>query len=195
MKLPVTAALLTLAMSFTSLAGEPNWLVSQNLSRQQYEEMYGAPDWYRAEGVAQVRAWAKANVGDIASLPNQHLQYGAIVNKVTSFLTYDLRYLYPVIAYTIRDGRGVCGDFVALTAGLCDEVGIDYTPVIGMYDGAYHGLLIVTVDGQCYYSDPTGVYSGATKALSTTLTPGFVPTQMESGLCSIVGRTGYSPQL
>lgn len=188
------AALMTLGMSFTSLAGEPNWLVPQNLKYSQYEELYGAPDWYRAEGLAQVRAWAQANKEDIVNLTSQHEQYEAIVNKVTGFLTYDSRYLDPVIAYTIRDGRGVCGDFVALTAGLCEEVGIDYTEVFGTYGNGYHGLLIVTVDGQCYYSDPTGVYGGATKALSTTLTPGFTPIKMESGLCAVVGRTGSKSQ-
>lgn len=189
--LAALTAAMTLGMSLTSFAAEePNWIIPKATSERELNQKYGTTQWWAAEALEQARAWAEANKGDIVGIQDQKAQYEAIVKKVCDFLTYDINYTGPHIAYTIKDGKGVCADYVALTAALCEKVGISYQIVEGSLYGTGHELLIVTVDGQSYYSDPTGYDSGATGILSSTPTAGFTEASTFSGLKHAVGYTG-----
>lgn len=149
------AATMVMGMSFNAYAAgdaDAQWI-------GQLSE-YGSPMDWEKEAEDQARAWAKRHVGNIASIQDEKARYEACVNTVCDFLTYDATYTYPHIYYTIRDGKGVCSDYTALTAALCEEVGIQYKTSYGVLNCAGHDMLIVTLNGAQYYSDPTNYETG-----------------------------------
>lgn len=187
--LAALTAAMTLGMSLTSFAAEePTWIVPKGLSAGEYDSMYGTDTWWRAEAVADCRAWAEANKGDIVGIKDEMARYTAIVNKVCGFLTYDISYKDPHIAYTIRDGKGVCGDYTALTLALCEKCNIKAELSTGALNGVEHDMLKVTINGAEYYSDPTNYDSGAVGVLG--MTPGYVEFSCGGGLVSANGSTG-----
>lgn len=187
--LAALTAAMTFGMSLTSFAAEePNWIVPKGLSAGEYNSMYDTTQWWQAEAVAQCRAWAEANKGDIVGIQDEMARYTAIVNKVCGFLTYDINYKNPHIAYTIRDGKGVCSDYTALTLALCEKCNIKAVLSTGALNGVEHNMVKVTINGAQYYSDPTNYDSGAVGVLG--MTPGYVEFSCEGGLVSANGSTG-----
>ncbi|WP_182457102.1 transglutaminase domain-containing protein [Clostridium sp. TF11-13AC] len=183
------AATMIFGMSLTSFAAEePKWIVPKGLSAGEYQSMYGTSDWYVCEGVAQCQAWAEANKGDIIGIQDEMTRYTAIVNKVCSFLTYDITYVQPHIAYTIRDGKGVCADYTALTLALCEKCGIKAVVSGGVLNGVEHDMLKVTINGVEYYSDLTNYDSGVVGVLG--MTPGYREDSCGGGLVTANYSTG-----
>ena len=138
-----------------------NWIIPRDTPAWQLNQQYGETDWANAEAIAQVRRWAEENKGDIPSIADEKARYEAIVTKVCDFLTYDTAYMDPHVAYTLRDGKGVCSDYTALTKALCDICGIQAKVSVGTMYGLNHDMLKVTINGREYYSDPIGYDSGA----------------------------------
>lgn len=135
------------------------WLVPKGKPFVEYENEYGigATDWGKAEAIAQAKKWAEDNKGDIPSIADEKGRYEAIVAKVCDFLTYDTNYQSVHIAYSIRDGKGVCAVYTTLTKNLCDLCGLQSVVVSGRINGLDHDMLKVTLNGKTYYSDPTNV--------------------------------------
>lgn len=176
--LAALTAAMTLGMSLTSFAAEePTWLVPKDTPSYVLNQNYGTMQWWQAESVEQARAWAEANKGDIIGIQDEQARYTAIANKVCNFLTYDLNYLWPHIAYTIRDGRGVCADYTSLGKALCDACNIKAQISIGadQSQGAEHSMLVVTINGKEWYSDLTRVENGETPLQNAPM-----PTYIES---------------
>ncbi len=148
-----TAAVMVLGGAFTAHAEETQWYVYSEDSQDS-----NAPV---KDNMAQADAWAERHKGDIASIANIEERYAAVVNEVVNFLEYDTTYTYPMLYYTIRDQKGVCGDFTLLTGALCEKVGIEHEYVGGMLYSVDHPILKVNTNGEWRYSDPTGVESGA----------------------------------
>lgn len=187
--LAALTAAMTLGMSLTSFAAEePTWLVPKGLSAGEYDSMYGTDAWWRAEAVADCRAWAEANKGDIVGIQDEMARYTAIVNKVCGFLTYDINYKDPHIAYTIRDKKGVCSDYTALTLALCEKCNIKAEMSMGVLNGVEHNMVRVTINGAQYYSDPTNYDSGVVGVLG--MTPGYTEQASGGGLVLANGSTG-----
>ena len=168
----VLAALLTLGFAMTAKADiidgkyvEPQWLINPSTYT-------GNAQWWEVEADAEIRQWAKNNCADIKGIADEDQRYRACVKKVTDFLTYDTMYVNPHVYYTLRDGKGVCADFTALTKALCDEVGINARISYGVLAYDSHDMLKVTVNGTEYYSDPTNIKSGS--AGMYQMTPGYV---------------------
>ena len=152
---------------------------------------YGIDEWWKAEAVEQARKWAEDNKGDIAGIADEKARYEAIVTKVCDFLTYNEDYKLPHIAYTIREGKGVCSDYTTLTKALCDICNIQ-TQVVGgymIYDT--HDMLKVTLNGQTYYSDPTNYDSGLVGMLMDSAPSYFEETAVKDGLLATASYTGY----
>lgn len=172
----VLAALLTLGFAMTAKADiidgkyvEPQWVINPATYQA---SSYGYRDWWEAEADAEIRQWAKNNCADIKGIADEDQRYRACVKKVTDFLTYDTMYVNPHVYYTLRDGKGVCADFTALTKALCDEVGINARISLGVLANDTHDMLKVTINGTEYYSDPTNIKSGS--ASMYQMTPGYV---------------------
>ena len=168
----VLAALLTLGFAMTAKADivdgkyvEPQWIVNP-------ATYTGNSQWWNVEADAEIRQWAKNNCADIKGIADEDQRYRACVKKVTDFLTYDTMYVNPHVYYTLRDGKGVCADFTALTKALCDEVGINARISLGVLANDTHDMLKVTINGVEYYSDPTNIKSGS--ASMYQMTPGYV---------------------
>lgn len=168
----VLAALLTLGFAMTAKADivdgkyvEPQWLINP-------ATYTGNTQWWEVEADAEIRQWAKNNCADIKGIADEDQRYRACVKKVTDFLTYDTMYVNPHVYYTLRDGKGVCADFTALTKALCDEVGISARISHGILAYDFHDMLKVTINGTEYYSDPTNIKSGS--ASMYQMTPGYV---------------------
>lgn len=168
----VLAALLTLGFAMTAKADivggkyvEPQWIVNP-------ATYTGNSQWWNVEADAEIRQWAKNNCADIKGIDDEDQRYRACVKKVTDFLTYDTMYVNPHVYYTLRDGKGVCADFTALTKALCDEVGINARISYGVLAYDSHDMLKVTINGTEYYSDPTNIKSGS--ASMYQMTPGYV---------------------
>ena len=168
----VLAALLTLGFAMTAKADivdgkyvEPQWLINP-------ATYTGNTQWWEVEADAEIRQWAKNNCADIKGIADEDQRYRACVKKVTDFLTYDTMYVNPHVYYTLRDGKGVCADFTALTKALCDEVGISARVSFGVLANDFHDMLKVTINGTEYYSDPTNIKSGS--ASMYQMTPGYV---------------------
>lgn len=179
------AATMVMGMSFNAYAAgdaDVQWI-------GQLSE-YGSPMDWEKEAEDQARAWAKRHVGNIASIQDEKARYEACVNTVCDFLTYDATYTYPHIYYTIRDGKGVCSDYTALTAALCEEVGIQYQISGGVMQCADHSILKVTLNGVQYYSDPTNYDTGVVDMF--TKTPGYDEHYVRDGLKAVVGYTGMA---
>ncbi len=187
--LAALTAAMTFGMSLTSFAAEePTWIVPKDTPHNVLSQTYGTDMWWQAEAVADCRAWAEANKGDIVGIQDEMARYTAIVNKVCGFLTYDINYKNPHIAYTIRDGKGVCGDYTALTLALCEKCNIKAELSTGALNGVEHDMLKVTINGAEYYSDPTNYDSGAVGILG--MTPGYVEFSCGGGLVLANGSTG-----
>lgn len=172
----VLAALLTLGFAMTAKADivdgkyvEPQWIINPATYRQHVD---GDQPWWEAEADAEIRQWAKNHCADIKGIADEDQRYRACVKKVTDFLTYDTAYVHPHVYYTLRDGKGVCADFTALTKALCDEVGISARISYGVLAYDSHDMLKVTINGTEYYSDPTNIKSGS--ASMYQMTPGYV---------------------
>lgn len=172
----VLAALLTLGFTMTAKADivdgkyvEPQWIINPATYRQHIDS---DQPWWEAEADAEIRQWAKNNCADIKGITDEDQRYRACVKKVIDFLTYDTLYVAPHVYYTLRDGKGVCADFTALTKALCDEVGISAHISYGVLAYASHDMLKVTINGTEYYSDPTNIKSGS--ASMYQMTPGYV---------------------
>lgn len=172
----VLAALLTLGFAMTAKADivdgkyvEPQWIINPATYRQHVD---GDQPWWEAEADAEIRQWAKNNCADIKGIADEDQRYRACVKKVTDFFTYDTMYVNPHVYYTLRDGKGVCADFTALTKALCDEVGINAHISYGVLAYDSHDMLKVTINGTEYYSDPTNIKSGS--ASMYQMTPGYV---------------------
>lgn len=187
--LAALTAAMTLGMSLTSFAAEePTWIVPKDTPHNVLSQTYGTDMWWQAEAVADCRAWAEANKGDIVGIQDEMARYTAIVNKVCGFLTYDISYKNPHIAYTIRDGKGVCGDYTALTLALCEKCNIKAELSTGALNGVEHNMVKVTINGAQYYSDPTNYDSGVVGVLG--MTPGYVEFSCGGGLVLANGSTG-----
>lgn len=177
----VLAALLTLGFAMTAKADivdgkyvEPKWSIDPATYQA---SSYGYRDWWEVEADAEIRQWAKNNCADIKGIADEDQRYRACVKKVTDFLTYDTMYVNPHVYYTLRDGKGVCADFTALTKALCDEVGINACISYGVLAYDSHDMLKVTINGTEYYSDPTNIKSGS--ASMYQMTPGYVEQSVE----------------
>ncbi len=147
------AAAMVLGGAMTAHAEETQW----------YTELseYGVPFDHVKENMAQADAWAERHKGDIDSITNIEDRYAAVVNEVINFLDYDIDYMSPAVYYTIRDQKGVCGDYTLLTGALCEKVGIEHVYESGILMSAGHPILKVNINGDWRYSDPTGFESGA----------------------------------
>lgn len=153
------AAAMVLGGAMTAHAEETQW----------YTELseYGLPMDHVKENTAQVDAWAERHKGNIADISNIEERYVAVVNEVINFLDYDVNYMSPSSYYTIRDQRGVCGDYTLLTGALCEKVGIEHEYVSGILLSAAHPILKVNINGEWRYSDPTNYESGAVGLFGT----------------------------
>ena len=192
--LAALTAAMTLGMSLTSFAAEePTWIVPKDTPHNVLSQTYGTDMWWQAEAVADCRAWAEANKGDIVGIQDEMARYTAIVNKVCGFLTYDINYKDPHIAYTIRDKKGVCSDYTALTLALCEKCNIKAELSTGALNGVEHNMLKVTINGEQYYSDPTNYDSGVVGVLGKT--PGYVEFSCGGGLVSANYCTGPSTSM
>lgn len=186
----VLAALLTLGFAMTAKADivdgkyvEPQWLINP-------ATYTGNTQWWEVEADAEIRQWAKNNCADIKGIVDEDQRYRACVKKVIDFLTYDTMYVKPHVYYTLRDGKGVCADFTALTKALCDEVGISARVSFGILANDSHDMLKVTINGTEYYSDPTNIKSGS--ASMYQMTPGYVEQGIEdtSYVCGSLSGAG-----
>lgn len=133
-----------------------NWVIDPSA----YEHTTANEEWLKAEALAELKQWTDARKDAILALPDEAQRYDAIVKAVCDFLEYDLKYTQPFISYTLRDGKGVCGDYTVLTKALCDAVGIKCEIVGGEYLNDSHGWNKVTIMGKEYYSDLTTVDAG-----------------------------------
>ena len=187
--LAALTAAMTFGMSLTSFAAEePTWLVPKDTPHNVLSQTYGTDMWWQAEAVADCRAWAEANKGDIIGIQDEMARYTAIVNKVCGFLTYDINYKNPHIAYTIRDKKGVCSDYTALTLALCEKCNIKAEMSMGVLNGVEHNMVKVTINGVQHYSDPTNYDSGVVGVLG--MTPGYTEQASGGGLVLANGSTG-----
>lgn len=166
-----------------------NWILNPD-DYKTYE--HGNISWCEAEGVEQAKKWAEDNKADVEGIQDEKERYKAIVTKVCDFLTYDLKYVQPHIAYTIRDGKGVCGDYTSLTKALCDATNIQAQVSDGIAYGDLHNMLKVTISGHEYYSDPTGVDSGACDVLMEGTPSYYTETTLHDNLRSATITTGAS---
>ncbi|MEQ2428940.1 transglutaminase-like domain-containing protein [Enterocloster hominis (ex Hitch et al. 2024)] len=156
---------LSMAMVFPSVAGS-TWIIDPT----PYEYTTGNEEWLKAEALAEIKVWVDARKDAILALPDDMSKYDAIVEQVCSFLEYDLKYTQAYISYTMRDGKGTCGDYATLTKALCDAVGIPCVQEFGIYLNDSHAWNKVTLNGVEYHSDLTSVDAGFPQyKLSATL--------------------------
>ena len=148
-----TAAVMVLGGAMTAHAEETQWYVFSPESQDS--------DATAKDNTAQADAWAERHKGNIADIANVEERYAAVVNEVVSFLDYDVNYMDPMRYYTIRDEKGVCGDYTLLTGALCEKVGIEHEYVSGILLSADHPILKVNISGDWRYSDPTNYESGS----------------------------------
>lgn len=129
-----------------------------DIDPMKYTDPYQA--WHVAEGMHEIKSWAEERKDMFAGIANEEERYKSIVSYVVDYLDYDATYTNPVIYYTLRDGKGVCADYVALTEALCDVSNIRSNPVKGHIAGGSHMILNVTINGEDKLSDPTLVWNG-----------------------------------
>lgn len=154
-----TAAVMVLGGAFTAHAEETQWYVYSKDSQDS--------DAPAKDNIAQADAWAERHKSDIANITNIEERYAAVVNEVVNFLDYDVNYMSPMMYYTIRDQKGVCGDYTLLTGALCEKVGIEHVYESGILMSAGHPVLKVNINGDWRYSDPTNFESGAVGLFGT----------------------------
>ena len=188
----------TTERKYQSVNADPsiNWIINPDEFNtvQGYamgREKYGTDQWWACEAVEQARKWAEDNKGDVESIADEKARYEAICQKVCDFLTYDEDYKLPHIAYTIRDGKGVCADYTTLTKALCDICNIQTQVVDGYMNNDMHDMLKVTLNGQTYYSDPTNYDSGLVGMLMDSAPSYFEETAVKDGLLATASYTGF----
>lgn len=173
------ATILALAMTMnigimnSFAAEEPAWILPKDISKEELHSRYGqnVSYWWEAEAYEQAKAWAEAHKGNIPSIADERARYEAVAKTVVDFLDYDDNYQTPHIAYSVRDGKGVCSDYHALGMALCQACNI---PVKMAYvgqnaTGLNHDMLVVTINGTDYYSDLTGVETGVYPVLMSSI--------------------------
>ena len=178
-----TLAVAALALAMTMNIGimnsfaaeEPTWILPKDITKEELRTKYNVSYWWEAEAYEQAKAWAEAHKGDIPSIADERARYEAVAKTVVDFLDYDDNYQKPHIAYSVRDGKGVCSDYHALGMALCQACNI---PVKMAYvgenaTGLNHDMLVVTINGTDYYSDLTGVETGAYPVLMTSIPKEF----------------------
>lgn len=153
------AAAMVFGGAMTAHAEETQWYVFGT------DKMSGSPA--AEDNLAQADAWAERHKGNIASIENIEERYAAVVSEVVNFLDYDTTYMHPMMYYTIRDEKGVCGDYTLLTGALCEKVGIEHSYEGGKLLSASHPILKVNINGDWKYSDPTNYESGAVGLFGT----------------------------
>lgn len=121
--------------------------------------------WAKAECKADILAWADERKEDFLVIVDEKERYEAIANYVCDYLTYDLRYGEFIIYYVLRDGRGLCADYVALSKALCDATGIKNIALTGWTYMGEHAWNRVTLNDVEYYSDITQLDSGHLECL------------------------------
>lgn len=169
-----------------------NWIVPKDTSVADLNKTYGTTQWWKAESAEQAKKWAEDHKGSIAEIADEKARYEAVAKEVCDFLTYDDMYFDPHIAYTIRDGRGVCADYTTLGKALCDGVGITADISVGYVSGAIlrHDMLKVTLNEQTYYSDLSNYDVGSASMLSTSPYSYYTEDQVEHNLIDAAGLTG-----
>ena len=174
-----TLAVAALALAMTMNIGimnsfaaeEPAWILPKDITKEELRTKYNVSYWWEAEAYEQAKAWAEAHKGDIPSIADERARYEAVAKTVVDFLDYDDIYQTPHIAYSVRDGKGVCSDYHALGMALCQACNI---PVKMAYvgqnaTGLNHDMLVVTINGTDYYSDLTGVETGVYPVLMSSI--------------------------
>lgn len=178
-RLAVAALALAMTMNIGIMnsfaAEEPAWILPKDISKEELRTKYNVSYWWEAEAYEQAKAWAEAHKGDIPSIVDEKARYEAVAKTVVDFLDYDVNYQEPHIAYSVRDGKGVCSDYHALGMALCQVCNI---PVKMAYvgqttTGLNHDMLVVTINGTDYYSDLTGVETGVYPVLMTSIPKEF----------------------
>lgn len=168
-----------------------NWIIPRDGYSRGAHDGY---DWWQAEAAAQAQKWAEDNKGDIPSIADEKARYEAVANKVCDFLTYDttLDYGHVHIAYSIRDGKGVCSDYTILGKALCDAVGINARISVGANTsaGLDHNMLKPVINGKEYYSDLSAHDTNGTSILAE-VTPGWYnETYVGDSLMNIIPHSG-----
>lgn len=171
------ATILALAMTMnigimnSFAAEEPAWILPKDISKEELRTKYNVSYWWEAEAYEQAKAWAEAHKGDIPSIADERARYEAVAKTVVDFLDYDDTYQTPHIAYSVRDGRGVCSDYHALGMALCQacNIRVKMAYVAQNTTGLNHDMLVVTINGTDYYSDLTGVETGVYPVLMTSI--------------------------
>lgn len=174
-----TLAVAALALAMTMNIGimnsfaaeEPAWILPKDITKEELRTKYNVSYWWEAEAYEQAKAWAEAHKGDIPSIADERARYEAVAKTVVDFLDYDDIYQEPHIAYSVRDGKGVCSDYHALGMALCQACNI---PVKMAYvgqnaTGLNHDMLVVTINGTDYYSDLTGVETDVYPVLMSSI--------------------------
>lgn len=173
------ATILALAMTMnigimnSFAAEEPAWILPKDISREELRSRYGqnVSYWWEAEAYEQAKAWAEAHKGNIPSIADERARYEAVAKTVVDFLDYDDNYQKPHIAYSVRDGKGVCSDYHTLGMALCQacNIPVKIANVGQIATGLNHDMLVVTINGTDYYSDLTGVETGVYPLLMTSI--------------------------
>lgn len=176
-----TLAVAALALAMTMNIGimnsfaaeEPAWILPKDISREELRSRYGqnVSYWWEAEAYEQAKAWAEAHKGNIPSIADERARYEAVAKTVVDFLDYDDNYQKPHIAYSVRDGKGVCSDYHTLGMALCQacNIPVKIANVGQIATGLNHDMLVVTINGTDYYSDLTGVETGVYPLLMTSI--------------------------
>lgn len=162
------AAILALAMTMnigimnSFAAEEPTWILPKDITKEELRTKYNVSYWWEAEAYEQAKAWAEAHKGDIPSIADERARYEAVAKTVVDFLDYDNNYQKPHIAYSVRDGKGVCSDYHTLGMALCQacNIPVKAVHVVQKSTALNHDMLLVTLSGKDYYSDLTGVETG-----------------------------------
>ena len=173
------ATILALAMTMnigimnSFAAEEPAWILPKDISKEELHSRYGqnVSYWWEAEAHEQAKAWAEAHKGNIPSIADEKARYEAVAKTVVDFLDYDDIYQEPHIAYSVRDGKGVCSDYHTLGMALCQacNIPVKVASVGQIATGLNHDMLVVTINGTDYYSDLTGVETGVYPLLMTSI--------------------------
>lgn len=190
-----TLAVAALALAMTMNIGimnsfaaeEPAWILPKDISKEELHSRYGqnVSYWWEAEAYEQAKAWAEAHKGDIPSIADERARYEAVAKTVVDFLDYDDDYQKPHIAYSVRDGKGVCSDYHTLGMALCQacNIPVKIANVGQIATGLKHDMLVVTINGTDYYSDLTGVETGVYPLLMTSIPKEYTnPTYLSSDL-------------
>lgn len=171
------AGVMAMSMAMPAFAMEtPEWALvdASGYGNDSYNDIRNkttVQDWVIVENLAQIRAWADSVSSDIKILATDKEKVVAAVNKVCDFLDYDYTgydYGSMNLYFTVRDRKGVCANYVALTAALLEEVGVQYIIQDGYTTRGAHAWLKVSVEDGEYICDPTFVDTGDQSILVAT---------------------------